>query len=68
MTDPLLSVEERLAHLIRMMDDMSDVIARQDTEIARLRQQVDRLMHREAERQAEQPGGIVIGDERPPHY
>ncbi|WP_323766400.1 SlyX family protein [Marinovum sp.] len=68
MTDPLLSVEERLAHLIRMMDDMSDVIARQDGEITRLRQQVDRLMHREAERQSEQPGGVVIGDERPPHY
>ncbi|AKO98524.1 MAG: SlyX family protein [Marinovum algicola] len=68
MTDPLLSVEERLAHLIRMMDDMSDVIARQDGEIARLRQQVDMLMHREAERQSEQPGGVVLGDERPPHY
>jgi SlyX protein len=26
------------------------------------------LMQREGEREAEQSGGIVVGDERPPHY
>ncbi len=68
MTDTLQTLEERLAHLIRMVEDMSDVIARQDTEIDRLKHRVQRLVEREAERQAEQTGGIVLGDERPPHY
>ena len=68
MTDPLQTFEERLAHLTRMVEDMSDVIARQDAEIDRLKYRVQRLMEREAERQQEQTGGIVLDDERPPHY
>lgn len=61
-------LEEQIAHLTRTLDDMSDVIARQDREIARLRRQVDNLVLREAEREAAETGGIVLGDERPPHY
>ena len=61
-------IEERLAHLMRSVDDLSDVVARQDREIVQLRAQVDRLILREAEREAEASGGIVLGDERPPHY
>ena len=61
-------IEERLAHLMRSVDDLSDVVARQDREIVQLRAQVDRLILREAEREAEATGGIVLGDERPPHY
>jgi SlyX protein len=61
-------LEEKLAHLQRVVDDLSDVVARQDRELTVLRDKVDRLVHREAEREAEGTGGIVIGDERPPHY
>lgn len=68
MTDQLEALEERLAHLIRTVDDLSDVIARQDTEIDRLKARVQMLMEREGERQAEATGGVVVGDERPPHY
>ena len=62
------ALEEKIAHLQQIVDDLSDVVARQDREIDRLRTQVDRLVLREAEREAEAPGGVVIGDERPPHY
>ncbi|MGY3438914.1 MULTISPECIES: SlyX family protein [unclassified Marinovum] len=62
------ALEERVAHLIRSVDDMSDVIARQDTEIARLTHRVQMLMDREGQRQDAGSGGIVLGDERPPHY
>lgn len=68
MTDPLDALEERLAHLIRTVDELSDVIARQDAEIDRLKTRVRMLMEREADRQAEATGGVVMGDERPPHY
>lgn len=61
-------LEEKIAHLTRIVDDLSDVIARQDREIDRMRGQVDRLIRREAEREAEAPGAVVLGDERPPHY
>ena len=61
-------VEEKLAHLMRMVDDLSDVVARQERDIDRLTRRVEMLMQREAEREAEATGGIVLGDERPPHY
>ncbi|MEM9438318.1 MAG: SlyX family protein [Pseudomonadota bacterium] len=59
-------IEEKLAHLERVTDELSEVIARQDAEIARLTKQVQMLMEREAGREAE--GGVILGDERPPHY
>ena len=61
-------LEEQIAHLTRTVEELSDVIARQDTELSKLRTQVDRLILREAERESETPGGVVLGDERPPHY
>ena len=60
--------EERLAYLERAVDDLSETAARQDREIAILTRRVQLLMEREAEREAAQEGGVVIGDERPPHY
>ena len=67
MTDPT-ALEERLAHLLRTVDDLSDVIARQDVEIARLTRQVALLVEREMAREAGGDGGVLIGDERPPHW
>lgn len=61
-------LEEQIAHLLRSVDDLSDIVARQENEIARLTARVDMLMRREAEREAEGSGGVVIGDERPPHW
>ncbi|WP_417728294.1 SlyX family protein [Roseovarius sp.] len=61
-------IEEKLAHLIRAVDDLSDVVARQDREIVSLRLRVERLTAREAARQGESDGGVILGDERPPHY
>lgn len=61
-------LEEQLAQLLRTVDELSDVIARQDKDIAMLTRRVDMLMQREGEREAEASGGIVLGDERPPHY
>ncbi len=60
--------EETLAHLIRTVDDLSDLVAEQRTEIDVLTRRVAMLMQREAGREAEGSGGIVLGDERPPHY
>ena len=41
---------------------------RSRAEIDRLTRRVEMLMLREAEREPEATGGVVLGDERPPHY
>ncbi|NRB36221.1 MAG: SlyX family protein [Rhodobacteraceae bacterium] len=61
-------LEEQIAHLTRAVDELNEVVAGQANEIDRLTRHVAMLMQREAERQAEGGGGVVFGDERPPHY
>ena len=68
MTQETQTLEERIAHLSRVADDLSDTVARQDKDNALLTARVEKLMRREAEREAEGSSGIVLGDERPPHY
>ncbi|SEF59967.1 SlyX protein [Thalassococcus halodurans] len=68
MTQPNDAMEERLAHLIRQVEELSDEVARQSREIDTLNRRVAMLMMREAERESEGAGGVVMGDERPPHY
>lgn len=61
-------LEERIAHLTRTVEDLSDVIIRQQGEIDVLTRRVAMLMQREGEREAAQGSGVVMGDERPPHW
>ena len=61
-------IEEKLAHLERLVDDLNDVVARQSREIEVLTARVQLLMEREAARELEGSGGVVMGNERPPHY
>ncbi|MQQ09023.1 SlyX protein [Epibacterium sp. SM1979] len=61
-------LEEKIAHLTRTIDDMSDILTRQQDDIDRLNRRVQMLMEREAGREADGGGGVVFGDERPPHY
>ena len=67
-TDPAIrALEERVAHLLRAVDDLSDVVARQEREIAALTRRVGFLIEREAEREAglgEAPAANVP----PPHW
>ena len=67
MHNRLTALEEKVAHLSKVTDEMSDVIARQDREIDRLTRRVALLMEREATREAE---GLfqAPANEKPPHY
>ena len=62
------ALEAHLAHLQKTVDDLSDMVARQDTELAQLKRQLALLMAREAEREAEAGGSVLLGDQRPPHW
>lgn len=66
--DRITELEVALAHLTRVTDDLSEVIARQDQEISRLTRRLDMLMRAEAERQAQGEGSVAIADQPPPHY
>lgn len=62
------ALEEHIAHLTRMVDDLSETVARQEREIETLTRRVRLLMEREAEREADGGGSAAFGDERPPHW
>lgn len=68
MESRLQQAEEALAHLTRMVEDLSDITARQAREIDRLNRRVGLLMEREAEREADAGGTIPLADQRPPHW
>ncbi|MEM0946372.1 MAG: SlyX family protein [Pseudomonadota bacterium] len=68
MTTEPIKIEERLAHLERLTEDLSEVVARQDAEIATLTRRVEMLMRAEAERQASEGNEPPVADERPPHW
>lgn len=61
------ALEEKLAHLIRAVDDLSEVVARQDREITMLTRRVQMLMEREAEREM-MAGEAPAANQPPPHW
>ena len=64
--DRIESLEERIAHLIRTVEDLSDVVAAQATEIDRLTRLTHLLAEREADR--ELAGDAPVANQRPPHW
>lgn len=66
MDDRITALEEQIAHLIRTVEDLSDVVARQDREIDRLGKRLHLLIERSLERDTESE--IVLTDQRPPHW
>lgn len=68
MYDRLTQLETLAAHLTRMVEDLSDVVARQSREIDVLNRRVGLLMEREAERESDGSGSIPLADQRPPHW
>ncbi len=66
-SERVLHLEEAVAHLTRLTEDLSAIVARQEREIARLTRRVGMLMEREADRETE-GGTIPLADQRPPHW
>ncbi|EET48570.1 SlyX family protein [Thalassobium sp. R2A62] len=68
MSDTQTNLEEQLAHLTRTVDDLSDIVARQEGEIAKLTRRLEMVMQRTAERELAEGGSIPLADQRPPHW
>ena len=64
MTDQT-ALEERIAHLTRTVEDLSDVVARQERDIALLTRRVAMLIAREVDPET---GDTPAADQRPPHW
>jgi SlyX protein len=67
MTD-IERLEEKIAHLTRTVEELSEVVARQDKELAVAQRRVAMLMEREAMREADNGTEIPLADQRPPHW
>lgn len=68
MQDRLTRLEETVAHLSRLNDDLSDIVARQEGEINRLSRRVAQLTQRAAQADAADGGRITLVDQKPPHW
>ncbi len=64
--DRIESLEERIAHLTRAVEDLSDVVAQQAGEIDRLTRLTRLLAEREADRDA--AGDAPAANAKPPHW
>ena len=60
--------EEQIAHLIRAVDDLSEMVARQSRQIDALSRRLALLIERAAETEAAGGGATPLADQRPPHW
>ena len=60
--------EERIAHLERTVEELSEEVARQSRQLAATERELARLILREGEREAEGGTQAPLADQRPPHW
>lgn len=68
MSQSITDLEEKIAHLTRTVDDLSDIVARQEKELALAARRIEMLMQREAGREMDEGGTVPLADQRPPHW
>ena len=61
-------LEELAAHLTAVVDDLSDIVARQEKELALLSRKMMLVMEREAQRELAEGGTVSLTDQKPPHW
>ena len=64
----ITTLEEQVAHLTRVVEDLSDVVARQENEISRITRRLALVMERAAERDPAEGGTVQLADQKPPHW
>jgi SlyX protein len=67
MTD-ITHLEEQIAHLTRTVDDLSDIVTRQQSDLTIATRRLEMLMTREAGREMDAGGSVPLADQRPPHW
>ncbi len=67
MTD-ITHLEEKIAHLTRTVEDLSDIVTAQQKAIDLSTRRLAMLMEREAGREMDAGGSVPLADQRPPHW
>ena len=67
MTERLEVIEEKLAHLEQAVNELSDVVARQQKDLDRALERNQRLLDKLAALESES-GASATAFEKPPHY
>ena len=57
--------EDNISYLIKDIEDLSDIVAKQSRELEKLNKKVSFLIQKETER--DDISGVVLGD-KPPHW
>lgn len=68
MSERITRLEEQVAYLTKTVEDLSDVIARQDRELDQVKRRTQMLMEREAQRDLDEGGSVPLADQKPPHW
>ena len=64
----ITTLEEQIAYLAKTVDELSDVVARQEKDLELAKRRIGMLMEREATREFDAGGTIPLADQKPPHW
>jgi SlyX protein len=64
----ITELEIQLAHNLRTVEDLSEIVADQANRLERAEKRIQMLMQRAAEAEAQAMSGIAVGDKPPPHW
>ena len=64
----IISLEEKIAHIQHMLDDLNMVVFRQGEMIENLNNQIEELKEKLESLKSPQSSQEVINDDKPPHY
>ena len=64
----IIALEEKIAHIQHMHDDLNMVVFRQGETIENLNNQVEELKEKMENLKSSQSSQEVINDDKPPHY
>lgn len=64
----ITELEIQLAHATRVVEELSDIIAKQADRLDLAERRIQMLMERAAEQEAQSLSGEVVGNQPPPHY
>lgn len=66
-SDRITELEIQISHQTQVIDDLSEMVAKQGDQLARLTRKVTLLLENAAEAQAG-AGGVILADQKPPHW
>ena len=61
-------IEEKLSHIMKGLDELSDIGAKHETTISLSASRIEKLMSTLAEKELEGGGAAYFDYEKPPHY